>query len=291
MLDRRFPRPLLKHIPLEMFARGSNCIFQSSNNLIWKQFGKAEQANQEFLATQLARILLAEKIRPPMAWGVIDNYFISETFTCPQFDRTSPEHIKAATDYLVELHRAEILEPLRRELIAMGYSFNYGKQFRSRLYKITERVKYALNQKKETLTLGKRFDLITSNVLREWSFEANCVLGHGDFQGANLFVSPERVWAIDWVDFGLCDRAYELAHFYDCIPAKKAALVLSLYGEKTGQNVDILLQRGSVLDGIIRMGSLCQKLFNPKLQDDLDKLIFKLSRQIDRMEHGITQLS
>jgi thiamine kinase-like enzyme len=100
----------------------------------------------------------------------------------------------------------------------------------------------------------KKLDEIVGKAIRQWTFDDDIVLGHGDFQGGNLFVSPDRVWPIDWTDFGLCDRAYEVEHFLASVSPSLVDSATKQYVEMT-QRPNLARQRGIVADGIIQAGS------------------------------------
>src|SRR5262249_37203 len=98
--------------------------------------------------------------------------------------------------------------------------------------------------------------------VKQWMFDDDIVLGHGDFQAGNLFVSADRVWPIDWNDFGLCDRAYEVEHFLASVSPSLAASARRQYIEMT-QKANFGPQHGIVGDGIIQAGSYARNKGNP----------------------------
>ena len=81
------------------------------------------------------------------------------------------------------------------------------------------------------------------------------MLGHGDFRAGNLFVRGGAIVPIDWIDLGLCDRAYEVMNFVGTLPAAHRAPILTRYTAATGIAIEVIRTRGSVVSDIVRAGS------------------------------------
>jgi aminoglycoside phosphotransferase (APT) family kinase protein len=230
-------------------------VTSSWNGLILKRQREKGKAEQEYLATQLARLLLPAKLAVPHAWGVIGGiYYVSEKLEeC--FDHHNSEHIRRATDYLADLHAVSLDDAgLRAELLRCGFRHYMGKTLKYRLRQELKHVRRAFAGRGLDGPLLRYSELIAAT-LKRWTFDDDVVLGHGDFASDNLIIQKNEVIPIDWIDFGLCDRAYEVMNFVQSIGEDYRENALSRYTAATGTSAREIHTRGSVVRNIINAGS------------------------------------
>ena len=231
-------------------------VWESANGLVWKKRqAEPDKAQQEFLATELARLLLPKPLAPPSNWGVVDGYFVSEKLCVPEFEmfnKKDPRHVARAARYLADLHNVatDMIGTIPTNKFPKTY---FGEEMRKRLKQEVGFAKRGFDQNEDEKATVNVLETIVQKVT-EWRFDTDPELGHGDFQAKNLFVDCNRAWPIDWTDFGLCDRAYEVAHYLHSVSDDLAEMALNEYSKKTTWTVGERL-RGIVADGIIRAGS------------------------------------
>jgi aminoglycoside phosphotransferase (APT) family kinase protein len=235
-------------------------VSRSWNGLILKRQREKGKAQQEFEATRLARFLLPRTLAVPRPWGVVaKEYYVSESID-ERFNRRDPEQVRKATDYLVALHAVPLDHAgLGRELLQTGFAHYRGETLKSRLKHELGHAQRAFAGRRLGGKLERYAELIAATLLR-WTFDDDVVLGHGDFRAGNLFVRGGAIVPIDWVDLGLCDRAYEVMHFFRTIPAAHRAPALRRYTASTGTEIEAIRTRGSIVSDIIRAGSSARML-------------------------------
>src|ERR1700722_5513253 len=246
-------------------------VFESSNGLVWKRRGNANDARKELRATQLARLLLPDALAPFSAWAVFEKYFVSQKMPYAKFEPANPCHVTKGASYLARLHALDI-KAFRDKLSGGGFAHYIGEAMRNRLQEEVIHARSAFQAEPAV----KKLEEIVNEAIKRWMFEDDIVLGHGDFQACNLFVSPDRVWPIDWNDFGLCDRAYEVVHFLASVSDSLAEPTRRQYIEMT-QKADFTRQRGIAADGIIQAGSHARNKGN---LDDFRKHVVRAGQAI-----------
>jgi hypothetical protein len=107
------------------------------------------------------------------------------------------------------------------------------------------------------------------------------VVGHGDFHKSNVLVAANRqIVPIDWVDFGLCDPRYEVAHFLDSLDFNDIEMVRITYNPRwpSGRTTDDDLKLGGIINAIIELGSIArQGVENARLRrSEAERWIAKL---------------
>lgn len=255
------PDALVRALALEFQGEPGRAVARR-DGLVFKRAREPGKARQEFEATRLARLLLPASLEVPRSWGVVgDQLYVSEELPekCSWRD---PRHVDSATDYLAELHRVEPGAELRGALIAAGFHHYHGETLRRRLAQELEHARRAFAAGRFAAELDVVSELVRA-ALDRWSFEEDAVLGHGDFQRSNLFVRSGKIVPIDWVDFGLCDRAYDLAHLLRSLPEERRARALARYVRATGVDPEALRLRGQIVDSIVRAGAEARQAQGP----------------------------
>jgi len=249
-------------------------MFESSNGLVWKKRRDASDARKELRATQLARLLLPDTLAPFSAWAVFEEYFVSQKVPYAKFEPANLCHVTKAVSYLARLHAMDI-EAIRKDLSASGFAHYVGEAMRNRLQEEVTHARSAYHDVPEV----KKLEEIVRKAIEQWDFADDIVLGHGDFQAGNLFISPDRVWPIDWTDFGLCDRAYEVEHFLASVSSQGLAESARRQYIEMTQTAHVTPQRGIVADGIIQAGSHARNKGNP---DDFRKHVERAEQAMGR---------
>jgi hypothetical protein len=243
--------------------RGTNFI-RTDNGLRLKQRPEQSKAHQEYLATQLARMLLPRQLAVPVMWGWesgglgVGDWFISDEIDPAEFrkfDKNRTTDCIAGARYMAQMHKRVLQEKTRNELFVAGFCHYAADALGNRLEQEARFGREAFGSG----GLAERLEAVVKTAVRrlpQWKQE---VLGHGDFQASNLFVSDNDsiVLPIDWTDFGVCCRAYEVAHFLYSIAAENRPPALDTYIKDGGfsGSRDHLVMAGEVLDAIIRAGS------------------------------------
>lgn len=236
---------------------------RSSNGLFLKSQLEAGKAEQEVLATQLARLLLPAQIRVLPTWGVIGACFVSDFLNGTPIDRASKEHATSAATLLAQIHSVAV-DGSEQSLIDAGFCHYWGQALRERLVQEAEIARAAFGESGDASEL----EAVARFAVEKWSFEDDVVIGHGDFQSANLIYSEGAVVAVDWTDFGLCERAYDLFHFIDSLDESVREAALTRYGETHPVSSEKELQkRGLIIDRVIRAGSVARVADDPPKMD------------------------
>jgi aminoglycoside phosphotransferase (APT) family kinase protein len=181
---------------------------------------------------------------------VFEEYFVSQKVPYAKLEPNSQAHVTQAVSYLACLHAIDI-RPIRASLCASGFAHYVEDAMRNRL---VEEISHARRTFDGLPDVIKLLEEVVQKALKKWKFADDIVLAHGDFQAGNLFISSDRIWPIDWTDFGLCDRAYEVEHFLASVSSSLAESARRQYLAAT-RTANLDSQRGIVADGIIQAGS------------------------------------
>ena len=160
------------------------------------------------------------------------------------------------------LHKVDISADLRNDL-GPRFAHYFGEAMCHRLEQEVDYGQRAFGKTAQDLV--QRLKTIVDGAIGKWKFE-DAVLGHGDFQACNLFIDGNRVWPIDWTDFGLCDRAYEVEHFVQSVSLGNADLARNEYRNVAELSSDAS-HRGIVADGVIQAGSIARGVWSGTLND------------------------
>lgn len=225
----------------------------SSAGFILKKHAEDGKAFQEFMATALARMLLPADMVPFHYVGHAGNILITNPVEGRRFDRTSRDDVLVATRYLGRLH-AVVLSNAAKEMLRQHGHCHY------------ERICLSNRLRQEVIHVEKNFGTIAAGKLREAvdkiadhvTGSRDIVLGHGDYQNKNILICPNTAHPVDWVDFGLCYRWYELAHFLATVDPAQHMDALALYRAVTGIDGTGNLVVGRAVDAIIRAGSIAR---------------------------------
>lgn len=137
-----------------------------------------------------------------------------------QFQRTK-SHYERAIQYLEKLHNLTSSTNRCRKIpnLYCGDALRERLQKeRENLYKVGD--KLGNNFKKYSCVFEKILEILLPGVNT-----LECVVGHGDFKPDNILILQDRIVPIDWIDFGLTVREYELGALF--------------FGE---QNLDLMME-------------------------------------------------
>lgn len=282
------PEVQLRILDLEFERQGARDVARSRNGLFVKRPQGEGKARQELHATQLARFLLPEGLGLPQPWGVIgDEHYVAEALT-EKLCRNDPDHLALAVDYLAALHAVEIGPEVQRALIEAGYEHYRGGALRHRLAQELEHAQHVFAGEGRLAGAVEQLGELVSAALERWDFEDDLVLGHGDFHTSNLFLRDGRLVPVDWTDFGVCDRSYEVMHFANSIPSKHHEEALARYARRTGIEPVSLSLRGGVVDAIVRGGG--QARVAGEGRRDFERCAHEFSEQVANGHRALTHL-
>jgi thiamine kinase-like enzyme len=286
---------MVKQLDFRFFARDvefradskTSRIGYTKNGLVFKERPEPGKAKQEFLATQLARLLLPQSMAPIPTWGVVGNYFVSDHAGPNNFQPANAEHAKRGAKYLADLHSIQVSKERADAMYSNGFAHYFGEALRNRL--IDEFCKARLAYSSVQSLEGAIDDL--RQVVEEvqaWDLNGNPVLGHGDFQAANLKLINGRIVPLDWTDFGLCNRAYEVMHYVSSLNQNVRKGALEVYKQETGNEITEIERRGNVLDAIIRAGSKARHVCDLGYSAQDQTLQLKFSEHVRRAKENIS---
>ena len=212
----KLPSDILKVLNLRNLDGLPKHLKISENNLLFKEEREQHKSAKEYLATKYARFLLPENLRVPEIWGVFSNCFVLKYYNnANQLNKNSKEEIYKAVNYLIEMHYIRFTNELKDILIKNHYCHYYGEPLKNRLSQELEFSTKAFDQiecMKKYLGLMEQIINICLKTMN-----THPVLGHGDFQAKNILLVENNILPIDWVDFGVCERSYEIHHFINSL--------------------------------------------------------------------------
>ncbi len=255
---------------------GDTCRVWRTERGILKCCLSPREAEREISALVLAQQIVGTRVRVP---NILQQQ--RECLLLEDVGRLSPEthrHSGLAAEYLACFHGVEMPREAVALLVDKGHSHYWRAEFANRLRQEGLHAKRAFRSETGIVDVFLR---CIERVLTHEMPDHSDVVGHGDFQSHNLcFSDSHGICAVDWLDFGLCNRWYEIAHFLYALPeshrssaadAYQAASCVALPDWNTG------LRYGHAVDRIIRAGNRSrvsserQPLFDEfrKLVDDL----------------------
>lgn len=237
-------------------------IMESDNQLIFKAEKSVGKATQEFKACQLARILLPKSLSPPVSWGHLEGTLIIEEQDGMPFCATNRDHMSLAIDFLSKLHSIEISDTAFQLLHTHGFDHYFGETLKNRLYDEVKYAQFAYGSIKRLRFLVDKLVGGVNWLVEHFSLQADPVLGHGDFSTNNLLVLGGRLQPVDWIDFGLCERAYEIVHFMKSLDAEHRSDIIEQYyaNVSAAESQHDLLTKGMAIDTVIRAGLVARKI-------------------------------
>ncbi len=242
----------------------SRNILESSNQLIIKREKTTGKAAQEFEACRLARFLLPKDLSPPNSWGHFEGTFFAEKCEGTLLSPSDREHIGLAVDFLVKLHSLELSEEILKALISQGFDHYFGKTLKMRLRQEVEMSQLAFRETKSLGSLIKEVKEGVAWIMENFALDVDPVLGHGDFRVGNLLIIHGRLQPVDWVDFGICERAYEIVHLTAKLDDKERMPAFDKYYErvKATESSSDLLKKGMAIDAVVRIGACAREVCN-----------------------------
>ena len=129
MVDKVCPSRILSRLGLVEITSNTRL---SSNGLFLKSQLETGKAQQEVLATQLARLLLPSEVRVLPTWGVVGAYFVSDFLNGTPIDTTSKEQATSAAALLAQIHSVSV-DDSEQCLIDAGFCHYWGQALRDRL--------------------------------------------------------------------------------------------------------------------------------------------------------------
>jgi len=267
------------------FKNISRHILESDNQLIFKRQKRSGEAAQEFEASQLARFLLPKDLSPPCAWGYFKGTLITEKQIGTPFSMSNREQIGLAIDFLVKLHSTKISDELFQVLVNQGFDHYFGQTLKRRLYQEVQLSQLAFGKIKHMKSLIKELREGVTWILENFSLEVDPVLGHGDFQSNNLLVIDGRLQPLDWIDFGLCERAYEIVHLTSKLGEEDKNTAFKQYYEKVQavESENDLLRKGMAIDAVVQAGACARKVCNGMADATDSRLQFRFRRRVQRL--------
>jgi hypothetical protein len=244
---------------------------------ILKDCGSSTEAERELGALVLAQQLVGTRVRVPNILEQQDECLLLE-----DLGQRSPQtfrHTRLAAEYLARLHGDEIPEEVVALLCDKGHAHYWHSALVNRLRQEGAYAKEAFSS--ETGVVDAFARCIESIATLELPDHSD-VVGHGDFQFKNLcFSDSNGICAVDWHDFGLCNRWYEIGHLLYTLPESHGSVVADAYQAVSSVALtdwNAGLRYGKAVDRIIRAGNEARRstaenpLFDEfrKFVDDLD---------------------
>jgi thiamine kinase-like enzyme len=227
-------------------------IRKTTGGLLFKKERSENKAMQEYLATKTARSVLPNSLRIPKVWGVYKDCLVSTYYTNGQFSKDSKKEVYQAADYLIKMHETKVSNELRDKLIESSNCHYWGESLKSRL---KQELYFSIRAFRKTLSIQAYLIILEAIVESCLEIENSFpVLGHGDFHAKNLLYFENTIIPVDWVDFGVCDRSYEVHHFVNSISKHLRDEIYLYYTAKTKTPKDAL-NRGIGIDAIIQAGN------------------------------------
>ncbi|MBE2178910.1 MAG: aminoglycoside phosphotransferase family protein [Chthoniobacterales bacterium] len=220
-------------------------------NLALKLCDSGEAASKEAGAQDCASTLLPAGLRPLRPVEIAGAFLVSRFVEGDSFDGRNREHVRAAAAHLARIHQTEISPAMASWLRRRGQCHYEGCALRNRLQEEVGNVRLAFGEPSAALLAEALPDV-----------QAEVVLGHGDYQGPNMVFGTDRIFLTDWGDFGLCHPWYEVAHFLWFVEEDMEDIALESYLDvrRHPGNAEKGLEKGRLIDGIIRAGSVARMM-------------------------------
>lgn len=264
-------------------------LFQTPNGLYFKRRPETDKAKQEYLATRLARLLLPAMLRLPTTWGVIEDRFITERIDSEDFDSNSEKHAVEGAKYLARLHAIQLSPSLVKELQRCGYNHYEGQTLSNRLKEELQKAKEAFGDHTSMASTLESFDSVIREATEKWNFNAELVLGHGDYQAQNIKVNNGEIIPLDWTDFGLCYRGYDIAHYLTSLNSDLRQTAVENYVSICQCDLATSLSQGEIVDRIIRAGSDARKVVD--LGEPIDDVQESFKKNVSIADQKLQEVS
>ncbi len=239
-----FQRSFEKAEPLPGFP--DKLVRVTKKNQVIKQHPTPQKARQEFLAACFARMLLPLEMRPYRRVKLRGKFFVTNRIPGTYMDKNDQAAVVWASCYLSKMHAIPVGYK-ERMLLKQHYA---GKALLKRL---VQDIDYAVRAFGIRKTRGMS-DLV-DEVLKRITVYRDIVVSHGDFQVSNIIVTTSGVHPVDWVDFGLGLRSYEVAHFLATVPEELHQRAMEAYYANAPKLSANDLAIGRAVNAIIRVGS------------------------------------
>jgi aminoglycoside phosphotransferase (APT) family kinase protein len=234
-------------------------VRRTSSGFVLKRERENGKSAQEYRATSLAKQLLPTGIVPYDIVGCAGEFFVANRLPGRLLNVDNEEEVVAAARHLGTMHNAPLSHATCRFLEERGFSHYYRESLQNRLFDEVGRIDRAFRGAAE---LGPLFQAV-ERLLAQWDSRQAPVLGHGDYQQPNLLFHAGRIYPVDWVDFGLCHRFYELAHFLAFVAEKDRAAVTAAYARCCGLDANQIatpLAEGEAIDAVVRAGGVARRI-------------------------------
>jgi aminoglycoside phosphotransferase (APT) family kinase protein len=241
----------------ESFSRGH--VRCTSSGFVLKRERQKGRSAQEYRATSVAKQLLPMGIVPYDFVGCAGEFFISNRIPGRPLNIESEEEVIAAARLLGALHSAPLSDTTRRFLKEHGFHHYYRRSLQNRLFDEVDRIDRTFGGAPQLDTLSQTVKRLAARR----AFKQTPVLGHGDYHRPNLLFHAGHVYPVDWVDFGLCHRFYELAHFRASVAEEHREAVTGAYARCCGLQADKIrtqLAEGEAVDAVIRAGGVARRI-------------------------------
>jgi len=243
-----------KLMPLASMKSLGQCrsVYRTEKGILKFCAGNAEAA-REVHALLMAHELLNGAVRVPRLLQHDADWLLLEDLG--EAALTTEEHFRSAAEYLASLHRVDVSVSARGRLVDGGFCHYWGESLRNRLRQEIEFARRAHLPLEEVA----RFRDVADSVAALPVPPKSDVLGHGDPRIANfLLTSDGTACAIDWHDFGLSNRWYEVAHFIDSIEEGERAAAVIAYQSRSGlanfREWESAFRYGAAVNYVIRAG-------------------------------------
>lgn len=257
---------LLPVLPKTVFNDDTRLLQQLPGGTLVKQCGAVEdEAKQEAQALVAARLLLDSRLRVPACFGHLDQWIVIEEILSDKLEPENADQVCKAAEYLGCMHSTKLDDAVRMVLANNGHQHYYSGSLENRLREEVRHSEVAQDAHGESWNLPVLEEAVTK-VIPRLSQCGDPVLGHGDFQKKNILIAEDgSVVPVDWRDFGICNRWYELAHFLRSVDPVTHEKALEIYSDRVGIDIseeDDSLRIGKIIDAIIRAGSKA-RTFDP----------------------------
>ncbi|MBW2270848.1 MAG: aminoglycoside phosphotransferase family protein [Deltaproteobacteria bacterium] len=251
---------------------------------ILKVCGSPHEAVSEARSLEMARETIGRHQRVPRLRELSGNLLLIEDVGPDPL--TTERHVQSAAEYLASIHQTEINQSLIDRL-EEGRFHHYWKE-------------YLLNRLRREVALSQRGNLPgeqTERFRAATEIVANVplplhshVVGHGDPRAMNFVVGDgQEPCAVDWKDFGLSNRWYEIAHFVNSLEEGHRDAAIAAYRVRAGltdfAQWELAHAYGVAVSSVIRVGTVARnaRTENHKSSRSFTRSVARLQRAIDSL--------
>lgn len=213
---------------------------------VLKRHTEPGKAQQEFRASCLARTLLPAELRPYEYVDWDGDFFITNQVAGLPMVRTDGVAVRRAAEYLGRMHSA----PVSRKSKVLLRRHYVRKILAKRLKNEVGHVAQGFGRQ-----AAERMRAPVEKVAQRVKAHRDIVVGHGDFYAGNILVTASGIHPVDWVDFGLCLRAYEVAHFITSVEEDLRMTAMKIYSANASGLSAKDFALGVSVSSIVRAGS------------------------------------